>query len=145
MSDDVHKLHHAVQIIMRAFKIAETNVQVAHRELAFGPPEIQTMRFVAEHMGCKLAELAEHLAVVPTTASSIVDRLVERGFIRRDRPETNRRAIAVAVTEAGEKAFSRIEAEELVTMQMMLDALSEDERASFVKSISKIAASVSSQ
>ena len=144
METDIHRLHHAVTTILRALKIAETNVQVAHRELAFVPADIQTLRYVSRHQGCKLSDLADHLGVVPTTASSVGDRLVERGFLRRDRPETNRRAIALALTEAGQIAFARLESEELDTMKTMLDALPEADRAPFVTSMTRIADTVGS-
>jgi len=142
MDQDIHELHGAVTTILRALKIAETNMQVAHRELAFVPADIQTMRFVSTHAGCKLSDLADHLGVVPTTASSIVDRLVDRGFVRRDRPETNRRAIALALTDEGETAFSRLETEELATMTTILNALPESDRPQFVKSMITIADAV---
>jgi len=144
MEQDIHRLHRAVTTILRALKIAETNTQVAHRELAFVPADIQTMRFVSVHPGCKLSDLAEHLGVVPTTASSIVDRLVDRGLIRRDRPETNRRVIAITLTDDGASAFSRLEAEELATMKTMLEALPPDDRAQFVDSMARIADTVGS-
>ncbi|MEO1363935.1 MAG: hypothetical protein AAFU86_09190, partial [Pseudomonadota bacterium] len=59
--------------------------------------------------------------------------------LRRDRPETNRRAIALALTEAGQIAFARLESEELDTMKTMLDALPEADRAPFVTSMTRIA------
>ncbi|MEX0339017.1 MAG: MarR family winged helix-turn-helix transcriptional regulator [Arenibacterium sp.] len=144
MNRDIHQLHGAVTTIMRALKIAETKLHVAHRELAFVPADIQTLRFLSTHEGCKLSDLAQHLGVVPTTASSIVDRLVERGFVQRDRPESNRRAIALTLTEDGKDAYARLESEELTTMQIMLEALPADDREQFVRSMTRIAEAVSS-
>ena len=144
MANETEQLHEAVTTIMRALKIAETNLQVAHRELNFVPADIQSLRYVARHPGCKLADLAQHLGVVPTTASSIIDRLVERAFVTRERPETNRRTIALRLTERGAQAQARLEQEELATMQMMLDALAPEDRAPFIAAMSRIAQSVSS-
>ncbi|MEM8837898.1 MAG: MarR family transcriptional regulator [Pseudomonadota bacterium] len=144
MTDDVLSLHAAVTSIMRALKIAEKHIQVAHRELNFVTADIETMRFVANNPGCKLSDLADYLDAVPTTASSIVDRLVERGFVLRERPETNRRSVALSLTSAGSEAFTLIDAEEKATMRLMLDALPEDDRAAFVRSMTRIAKSVSS-
>ncbi len=143
MNDELVKLHDAVTSIMRALKIAEKHVQVAHRELNFVTADIETLRFLEAHPECKLSELAEHLGAVPTTASSIVDRLVERGFVSRERPETNRRALALSLTPDGREAFALIEAEEKATMQIMLDALPEGDRPVFVRSMVRIAENVS--
>lgn len=142
MDSEIQRLHEAVNTIMRALKIAESAVQVAHRELAFVPADIQTLRYVSSHERCKLSDLAAHLGVVPTTASSIVDRLVDRGFVHRERPETNRRAIALILTPEGKDVYTRLEREERATMQIMLDALPEEDRAPFVKSMTRIADSV---
>lgn len=139
MTDNVHALHEAVTAILRALKIAETQVRVAHKDLNFVPADIQTLRFVSQHEACMLSDLAAHLGVVPTTASSVVDRLVDRGFLRRERPETNRRAVSLHLTDEGADAFGRIEEEELATMRIMLDALPEKDRDAFVRSMKRIA------
>lgn len=143
MTNQIKELQQAVTTIMRALKIAETEVQIAHRQLSFLPVDIQTLRFVAQNPDCRLADLASYLGVVPTTASSVVDRLVDRGFVARHRPETDRRSIALSLTDQGKDAFARLEAEERATMKLMLEALPENERATFVRHMSQIASTVS--
>lgn len=142
MRDELDNLHNAVTSLMRALKIAEKNIQVAHRELNFVAVDIETLRFLRAHPGCMLSDLAVHLDVVPTTASSVVDRLVDRGFVSRERPETNRRAIALRLTPDGTEAFALIDAEEKATMQIMLDALPDQDRSRFVQSMMQIAQTV---
>jgi len=139
MEEEIESLHKAVTALMKALKIAEKNVQVAHRELNFVAVDIATLRYLTDHPDCMLSDLAGHLGVVPTTASSVVDRLVERGFVSRERPETNRRSIALRMTSDGQHAFALINAEEKQTMKIMLDALPEEDRAQFVKSMTHIA------
>ena len=143
MKEQIESLQKAVPLLMQALKIAEKNVQVAHRELNFVAADIATLRYLTDHPDCMLSDLANHLGVVPTTASSVVDRLVERGFVTRERPETNRRSIALRMTDEGQHAFALIDAEEKQTMKTMLDALPEEDRAQFVKSMTHIAATVS--
>ena len=143
MTQHVSDLHDAITTIMRMLKVAETRLHAAHRELNFVPADIQTLRHVSQNAGSTLSELANHLGVVPTTASSIVDRLVARGCLSRVRPENDRRTIALALTATGAEAFARIEAEERATMQLMLDALPRADRAPFVTSMTRIARSFS--
>ena len=111
MQEDIEGLHRAVTALMQALKIAEKNVQVAHRELNFVAADIATLRYLTGHPDCMLSDLASHLGVVPTTASSVVARLVERGFVSRERPEANRRSIALRMTPDGQHAFALIDAE----------------------------------
>ena len=143
MKEEIESLHKAVTVLMQALKIAEKNVQVAHRELNFVAADIATLRYLTDHPDCMLSDLASHLGVVPTTASSVVDRLVERGFVSRERPQTNRRSVALRMTPDGQHAFALIDAEEKQTMHTMLDALPDEERAQFVKSMTRIADTVS--
>lgn len=142
MTQQIKDLQQAVTTIMRTLKIAETELQIAHRQLSFLPVDIQSLRFIGEYPDCRLADLASFLGVVATTASSVVDRLVDRGFVVRRRPETDRRSLALSLTEDGKDAFARIEAEERATMKLMLDALPEGERDTFVRHMSQIASRV---
>lgn len=139
MTEDVIKLHTAVTAIMRALKIAEKSTQVAHRELNLNAADIAALRYLSRNAGCKLSDLAQYLEIVPTTASSIVDRLVARDFVQRDRVETNRRSVALTLTATGQRAQAALEQEDMAAMRMMLDALPAENRALFLKSMEQIA------
>ncbi len=139
MSDPARQLQSAISTIVRIQKILEPSVETAHGALKLAPSDIQTMRFIAGHPGCMSGSVATFLGVVPTTMTSIVDRLVKRGFVSRARPESNRRAVSLNLTEEGAAAFARLEAEELASSRFMLEALPEEERAAFVRSMTRIA------
>src|SRR6478672_4877748 len=49
--------------------------------------------------------LAERLRITRGGLTRIVDRLVERGWVRRDRPARNRREVYAAVTEDGARVL----------------------------------------
>src|SRR5688572_24632704 len=49
----------------------------------------------------RLAELAEHTSSEPSTLSRMVDALVERGLLVRERSSTDGRAIALSLTTHG--------------------------------------------
>lgn len=52
----------------------------------------------------QMLELAELLGVTRGGLTRIVDRLVGRGWVRRDRPESNRRAVHAVLTPDGRQA-----------------------------------------
>lgn len=143
MSDIISSLQSSVSVILRVLKILETSHRVAHRDLNFLAADIHSLRFIVQNPGCMSGELAAHLDVVATTATSIVDRLVRRGLVRRERPETNRRTVALSLTEDGTEAFARISAEERETMRLLLDALPEADRDGFAKAMATIATGIS--
>ena len=54
----------------------------------------------------RASQLASRLAVAKPTLTSIIDSLVERGFVSRETPEGDRRAVSLSITEAGRQAVS---------------------------------------
>lgn len=137
--DDAHRLQTAIATILRVQKIMEPSLQTTHGELKLAPADIQTMRYVAEHPGTMASRIAGFLGVVPTTMSSIVDRLVNRGFLQRSPIEGNRRAIALDLTEVGIETFRQIDSEELGSSRLMLGFLPPSDQAAFVASMERIA------
>jgi len=51
----------------------------------------------------RMADLAGLLRVTPGGLTRIVDRAVARGWIERDRPESNRREVYAVLTDAGRR------------------------------------------
>lgn len=111
--DQARALQAAIATIVRVQKITEPAVKTIHGQVKLAPPDLQTLRFISEHPGTMSSAVAQFLGVVPTTMSSIVDRLVKRGFVSRIRPEQNRRAVALHLTDVGAEVFAGLAAEEL--------------------------------
>ena len=55
----------------------------------------------------RMTDLAAALAVTPSTAGRMCDRLVRKGLIRRHRARTDRRAVQVSITAAGLQVVSQ--------------------------------------
>ncbi len=82
----------------------------------------QTMGFLSNAIGVSMP-----------TITGIIDRLVKREIVKRDRDEQDRRVVFVALTQNGEKvldAFHRVEHEHLKPVLM---TLSQEDRHTFIK------------
>jgi DNA-binding MarR family transcriptional regulator len=137
------RLREAIDLLMRAFKIAEGCATVNGEEVQINAPDVQTLLFVRSHPDCRASDAANHLAVAPTTASSIIDRLVRRGLLLRQRTEENRRVVKLRLTEQGAVLGKRIVRHQLGNCSSMLATLNPKEREAFVRLISKVASTVS--
>lgn len=54
----------------------------------------------------RMADIAAALAIARSAVTKTVDRLEERGLLRRERDPADRRTVYAALTPAGEKAFA---------------------------------------
>lgn len=108
-------------------------------ENALSALDVQALLFVHDNPDCGLGDVARELHVALTTMSSSVDRLVRKEMLQRQRPETNRRAIALTITTRGKETVAGYVAGYGQTCQAMLEALDVEERAEFIRLTQKIA------
>ena len=70
-------------------------------------PRFDVMSALARHpKGLKMSEVSGLLRVSNGNVTTIVDRLVEEGFVQRQPTPGDRRAIIISLTEEGANAFS---------------------------------------
>jgi DNA-binding MarR family transcriptional regulator len=97
----------------------------------------------APHCTRGMYELAGLLGVTPGGVTRIVDRLITRGWLTRDRPSRNRREVTVGFTAAGENAFATARTAYLAVLDETLAAhLTERELATLERITSKVLAAV---
>jgi DNA-binding MarR family transcriptional regulator len=128
--------------LIRVFHVNERAAPAAEGQTKYSPYDFQTIGFLARRPGAMATELATFLVVSPTTATSIVDRLVKRGLVSRIRPETNRRAIALSLTADGTRLHQAIVRQDLANMDLILGTLSRDERQQFLITMGKIVTAI---
>ena len=138
-----YRLHQAISTLIRIYKISETAPRESPGKKHLNPPDMQTLLFVGERTTCIANDVAAHLRVAPTTASSIIDRLVRRGMLLRERTEENRRVVQLRLTKEGQKVQSQVLNYHLAHCRAMLGTLKRSEQEVFVRLISTIADTVS--
>jgi len=132
--DQLAALGTAFETFARRYKLADST----RSERPLAELDKAVLLYIAEHAGCGPTDVARFLGVPTTTLSSATDRLVKRGFLRRERIEADRRAVALTLSEAG-AAYARSQVEAYRQMYMlMLSRLSPEERDRFIAMITKI-------
>lgn len=136
----IEELTSAFERFARRFKVAEA---AAAADNALNALDAQTLLFVQANAGCGLGDVARYLNVATTTMSSAVDRLVRKAMIERRRPEGNRRAVALTITEKGRYVAEEQKAGYRNACLAMLRLLEPSERAEMIRLTEKIADSES--
>src|SRR4051794_28895779 len=96
-------------------------------ELRATPGQISLLRVLIEHERCTMQELAEHLAVTPSTVTAMVKRLLAQGYVERIRDEADWRAVWVKSTEKGHSAVAVFDRASLASLQSRMKRLSQEE------------------
>lgn len=129
------QLRRAIGLLSRRFKSAEAEVGSGK---LLNPLDMQILLFVADQPACMATEVARHLMVAATTMSSATDRLTRQGLLSRERPDDNRRAVSLSLTDAGQAYVSALVQVQTDHCQSMLEKLSPEERDQFIHLFAKI-------
>lgn len=76
----------------------------------------------------RMADLAQHLEVVPRAVTSLVDGLEASDLVRRVPDPTNRRVIRIELTDAGRKALGELRGARLAAAEDILAPLDAAQR-----------------
>lgn len=82
----------ALSTALDAFIEARRSAEAATRvELRLGETEVRALLRIRENPGIRPSELRDHLGVTSAGVTTLVDRLVERGLLRRELDTEDRR------------------------------------------------------
>jgi DNA-binding MarR family transcriptional regulator len=103
-------------------------VAVAARSLAAAGnevtlPQYRALVVLAAAGPQGMAELAAALAVNPSTATRLCDRLVRKGLVRRHRQAGDRRLVRIALTAAGRDLVAEVTRRRRAELARLLGAL----------------------
>lgn len=102
-----------------------------------GRREAIVLRNLAEPL--TMGELSARLGLALSTVTGIIDRLVERELVTRDRSEDDRRIVVVKVTPRGRRMSEKCQAGKVELGTAFLSALEPDEREALIALFRKIA------
>jgi len=89
-------------------------------------PQVHALMTLASHEPLPLKDLAGILGVSPPSASAMVDRLVEGGYVLREQSRTDRRQVVLQVAPKGREARGRIRETILGSLSGLLDKIGPD-------------------
>ena len=88
----------------------------------------------------RMTDLAAALAVTPSTAGRMCDRLVRKGLIRRHRARADRRAVQVSVTAAGREVVDQATARRRALIAGILGRLPAAEQSAVAAALESFSA-----
>ncbi|MES4891791.1 MarR family transcriptional regulator [Streptomyces sp. NPDC096012] len=116
-----------LRLTRRVHRIQKRHLQ--QRDLGVTPAQSRLLRTLA-HYGSppRMADLAEHLEVVPRAVTTLVDGLEASGKVRRVPDPANRRVTRIELTDEGRSTLAEVRGARRSAAEEILAPLTEKER-----------------
>jgi DNA-binding MarR family transcriptional regulator len=100
--------------------------------------QLKTIMLLVETGGLTGRDLAERLGIGASAVTALVDRLVHRGYVRREEDRADRRVSWARPTERAIELFERLHATHRERLAEVLATLSEDDLALVAQAITTL-------
>lgn len=128
----------AILLVSRAMVgVATRSLTAADNEITL--PQYRALVVLVYGGAERLADLATTLAVSPSTATRMCDRLVRKGLVTRDRDALDRREVNLEVTEEGRRLVEKVMERRRQEVRSMTESIPARARARLVSSLQLLA------
>jgi len=128
--------------ILRALRRITRNIALHSKQLAacshITAPQLVCLLAVIESGPLTATAISREISVSPSTVVGILDRLEEKGWIKREHSREDRRTVLVSATDAGREVASQAPSPLQKTLADALGALPELEQATITLSLERI-------
>jgi MarR family transcriptional regulator, 2-MHQ and catechol-resistance regulon repressor len=108
------------------------------RALGLTMPQFDVIATLGNTNGMLMNELASRTLVTKGTLTGIVDRLEQKGYVRREIPPNNRRCFRVVLTTAGEDLFRQVFPAHIEHLKQRFDQLTPEELESIKHALDQL-------
>jgi MarR family transcriptional regulator, 2-MHQ and catechol-resistance regulon repressor len=112
-----------IRELVRCYQAFEAVAGTHIRSMGLTPPQFDIIATLGNTQGMRFKELGEKTLCTKGTLTGIVDRLAEKGLVRRVASPTDGRSQIVQLTPAGEALFAKVFPAQLRHMDEVLAGL----------------------
>jgi DNA-binding MarR family transcriptional regulator len=112
----------------------------AYATVELGSTQAKFLRHIGRHSRISQAELARATATDPTLTGRVLQTLIERGYVRRERSDEDRREYVLELAPDGRRACDRVEKLRAQLAERVVGALDERDLDAFDRIANKILA-----
>ncbi len=95
------RIKEIIYLIRRLMQAGELYSKELNKKYQVSAPQVNCLLVLYEHGPLPLSQIAKHIMVKSSTVTGIIDRLEQKGLVRRLRNSPDRRMITIELTEAG--------------------------------------------
>lgn len=136
MDSKARHLTEYLQQLINRFQVLK--IDKTPPEYEFNFRELRVIQFLGFNGPSIMREIADNLGMVVSTATGIVDRLVDKDLVMRERPEEDRRIVKVELTDKGREVYQWDFEEHVQIVRELLESLDTEDQKLFVNIMKKI-------
>jgi DNA-binding MarR family transcriptional regulator len=99
---------HLMRELVRCYQAFESYSVLDIRATGLTPPQFDVIATLGNTQGMTFRELGEKTLITKGTLTGVVDRLTDKGLVRREEHPGDARCFKVVLTSAGEAEFRRV-------------------------------------
>ncbi len=103
MASNPEQLASIIDNIRRFFQVVNEHSKSVERITGLTGPQLWAIKVIAEAQLINPSELARRMYLHPATVVGLIDRLVKRGLVTRDRSEEDRRVVEISLSDKGKE------------------------------------------
>ena len=119
----------ALQKLREIIKTAQEQFQLTSETAGISGSQAWALAEIARAPGLIVSELGKAMAIHPSTTSNMLDKMQNRGLIRRERIDSDQRVVRLFVTSAGERVLAQLPGPATGLLPDALSRLSGDQLA----------------
>lgn len=124
--------------LVSTYQAFEVYSAVHIRSLDLTPPQFDIVATLGNTPGMPLKELGEKTLITKGTLTGVVDRLTDKGLVRRTASPSDGRSQIVQLTPEGEKLFARVFPAHISHMERVFAQLSPGELAGMTAGLHRL-------
>ena len=97
--------------------------------------DMHTIAAISMYETRTVSQVAEMVHLTPSAMTSVIDKLVKKGYVERRRDDEDRRVVHLVLTHSGRTVFRAHEAFHRGMAHSLFDSLSDDEAAAVRKAV----------
>ncbi|PWB52740.1 MAG: MarR family transcriptional regulator [Candidatus Methanoperedenaceae archaeon] len=137
MTDKKNILH-----ILEAFDSISKIFASMEGDACISKPELLALESISKDEGLMMSDIGRRLDITLSTATGIIDRLIEKKLVKRERNHGDRRVVRVSLTYKGKKANEAYQDQKKEIFGMILDVLDLREQEELIMILEKIAVAI---
>jgi DNA-binding MarR family transcriptional regulator len=104
---DKRDIARIMQSLRRIFKAIQQYSEDVFKEFGVTGPQLWALRTIYTQGALSMGELSRKMYLHISTVSGVVDRLERRGYVERNRQDSDRRVVRISLTAAGKRLVQR--------------------------------------